>query len=367
MRRPSLVRRHREHDRLDACHLALVDVQPFELAAHSRDELHHALQRAHLLEHPRRGEEVVERELSLPEPPLHLLLLVLLDGLLRLLDERQHVPHAEDAGGHAIRVEDLQLVELLAHRGELHRAPGDRLDGERGAATCVAVQLRQHDAVEGDPLLEGARHRDRLLARHRVEDEEHVQRLHGVAHVGELVHQGLVDLEPAGGVDDHDVTAVGRRAFEPVARRDDRVRGVGAIDGDLELAPQLLELVDRGRPLEVGGDQAGLLLLVLAKVERELGRGRRLAGALEAAEENDGGRSAEREPRVRRSHQLGQLLVDDLDHLLARLEPLQHLLAERPLSHGFDELLHDLEVDVRLEQGEADLPRRAGDRLLVEA
>ena len=92
-----------------------------------------------------------------------------------------------------------------------------------------------------------------------------------------------------------------------------------------------------------------------------------LPGALETAEEDDRGGPAEREPRVRRSHQLGQLLVDDLDHLLARLEPLQHLLAERPLAHGSDELLDDLEVDVRLEQGEADLPRRAGDRLLVEA
>ena len=56
------------------------------------------------------------------QPLLHLLLLVALDGLLGLLDQRQHVPHAEDAGRHPVGVEDLELVELLADRGELHRA-----------------------------------------------------------------------------------------------------------------------------------------------------------------------------------------------------------------------------------------------------
>ena len=252
-------------------------------------------------------------------------------------------------------------------RGELDRLAGDRLDRERGAAARVAVELRQDDAVERDPLLEGPRDGDGLLARHRVEDEQHVQRLHRVAHVRELVHQRLVDLEPAGGVDDHDVAAVGGRALEPLARGDDRVRRLGAVDGQLELPAELLELVDRRGALQVGGDEAGLLLLVLAQVERELCRRSRLAGALEAAEEDDGRRPAEREPRVGRAHQLGQLLVHDLDDLLARLEALQHLLPERPFPHGRHELLDHLEVDVRLEQREADLARRACDRLLVES
>ena len=58
--------------------------------------------------------------------------------------------------------------------------------------------------------------------------------------------------------------------------------------------------------------------------------------------------------------------MDDLDDLLARLEALQHLLPERPLADRRDELLDDLEVDVGLEQREADLARRARDGFLVE-
>ena len=58
--------------------------------------------------------------------------------------------------------------------------------------------------------------------------------------------------------------------------------------------------------------------------------------------------------------------MDDLHDLLARVEPLEDILAEGTLPHGVHELLHDLEVDVRLEQRESDLARGAGDRLLVE-
>ena len=47
-------------------------------------------------------------------------------------------------------------------------------------------------------------------------------------------------------------------------------------------------------------------------------------------------------------------------------EALRHVRAERPLAHARDELLDDLEVDVRLEQREADLAHGAGDRVLVE-
>src|SRR5207248_2970732 len=59
--------------------------------------------------------------------------------------------------------------------------------------------------------------------------------------------------------------------------------------------------------------------------------------------------------------------VDDLHDLLAGREALGHVRADRALAHRRDKVLDDLEVDVRLEQGEPDLPHRARDRLVVEA
>ena len=53
--------------------------------------------------------------------------------------------------------------------------------------------------------------------------------------------------------------------------------------------------------------------------------------------------------------------MDDLDDLLAGGEALEDLGADRPLADAGDEVLDDLEVDVGLEQGEADLAHRGID------
>jgi hypothetical protein len=166
-------------------------------------------------------------------------------------------------------VELLELVELLADRDVLDRLAGDGADGERGAAAGVAVELRQDDAVERDLLLERLRDIDGLLAGHRVEDEEHVHRLRRVADADELLHQLLVDVQPAGGVDDDDVLAGLARGVEAALRRLDGILRVRAVDGDLQLAAERLELVDRGRALQVGGDERRLLSR-LAQHQREL-------------------------------------------------------------------------------------------------
>ena len=102
-------------------------------------------------------------------------------------------------------------------------------------------------------------------------------------------------------------------------------------------------------------------------MERELRRRGRLARALEAGEQDHRRRPArERELRAPLPHQLGQLLVDDLHDLLAGRQALQHLGAERACLHAHEELLDDLEVDVGLEQREADLAQRLVEILLGE-
>ena len=53
-----------------------------------------------------------------------------------------------------------------------------------------------------------------------------------------------------------------------------------------------------------------------------------------------------------------ELVVDDLDDLLAGVDPAEHVGADRAFPNVGDEVLDDLEVDVRLEQGEADLAQR---------
>jgi hypothetical protein len=74
------------------------------------------------------------------------------------------------------------------------------------------------------------------------------------------------------------------------------------------------------------------------------------------ADHRDHGRvAAEVEDPVAASEQLDELVVDDLHDLLAGVEALEDVLADRLLADGRDELLDDLEVDVGLEQREPDL------------
>ena len=158
-------------------------------------------------------------------------------------------------------------------------------------------------------------------------------------------------------------SALGR--FDPVPRDGDGIVGA-RVDGDVDLRTELLELVDGRGTLQIGRDEAGLTAL-LAQQERELGRGGGLARPLQAREQDHGRRPGrEGEARVAGAHQRGELVVDDLHDLLAGRDALQHLLAERLLAHARDEVLDDVEVDVGLQQGQADLPHRARNRLFVE-
>ena len=172
----------------------------------------------------------------------------------------------------------------------------------------------------------------------------------------ELVHQLAVDVQAARGVDeDHVAALLGRRLDAPL-RDLDRV-GVGAAleDGHADLLAERAQLVDRRGPVDVARDERGRLALRLQPA-RELARERRLARALQAAQEDHGRRlRGERQRRAGAAEQLGQLLVDDLDDLLARRQALEHVAADRALAHRGDERADDLEVDVRLEQREADL------------
>src|SRR3954452_12107750 len=193
---PALLGRHRQDDRLDAVDLALVDLHLRQLLA--REPGQHAedrLERPHLAQRLELLEDVVEGELVAAQLALELERLVLLELLLGLLDERHDIAHAEDPLRHPLRVEALELVELLAHAREQDRLARDRLDAQRGAAAGVAVELAHQHAVELDGLGELLGDVDGVLAGHRVDDEQDVVRLDRPADLDELLHELGVDVQ----------------------------------------------------------------------------------------------------------------------------------------------------------------------------
>ena len=99
----------------------------------------------------------------------------------------------------------------------------------------------------------------------------------------------------------------------------------------------------------------------------QLGAGGGLPRSLQARHQHDRGPvGRKRQVAARLAHQAGELLVDELHDLLAGVERLEHLGAERALLHRRRELLDDLQVDVRLEQREPHLAHRLVDVVLGE-
>jgi len=57
-------------------------------------------------------------------------------------------------------------------------------------------------------------------------------------------------------------------------------------------------------------------------------------------------------------HQSRQFIADDFDHLLPWGETAHDLLPQSLLPHALHKVLHDLEIDVCLQEGEAHLTHR---------
>ena len=266
-------------------------------------------------------------------------------------------------------MERLEILEPLAAADKRDRHADDRHDRQRRAAARVAVELRQHDAGDADPRVELARALDRVLPGHRVGDEQQVRRVGHVLDRDELGHQLVVDVQAAGGVDDHGVEA---RASSPRRPRPSRAppdpsRPAGSCTRSAGLLRDDVQLLDRRRTLHVGRHQQRMLAL-LRQPLRQLARRRRLAGALQPEQQDDarplrssaGGRPSALPKSATISSRT--ILTTCCDG--ARLRSTSCLRrVHRPVADAIDERLDDLEIDVGFEQRETNLAQRRLDVL----
>jgi hypothetical protein len=146
-RRLALFLGHREDDRLDMLQALGVQVGVLEhLAVHAGEHLQDVLHRSQLLHLLHGREEVLEVESFLADLLLQLLGFGGVERFLRLFHERHDVAHLEDAPGHALGVELLERVGLLADADVLDRLLEDAVDRQGGATAGIAVHLGEDHA-----------------------------------------------------------------------------------------------------------------------------------------------------------------------------------------------------------------------------
>ena len=155
-------------------------------------------------------------------------------------------------------------------------------------------------------------------------------------------------------------------ASAPVARRTGSISPAGSCTRTPACFADDRQLLDRRRAPHVGRHEQRVLAL-LRQPPSQLARGRRLARALQAEQQDDARpRRRRRQPALRVAEERQHLVAHDPDDLLRRRQAPQDLLIDRPVAHAIDERLDDLEVDVRLEQRHPDFAERGLDRLLGE-
>ena len=332
--------------------------------AHAGQHPDDLLERTHLPDRLQLIAEVVERELVRADLLFEPLRVLDVDRRFGPLDEREHVAHPQHARHDALGMERLQILQPLAAADERDRHADDRHHRQRRAAARVAVELAQHDAGHAHAPVEFAGALDRVLPGHRVGDVEQVGRLGHVLDRDELGHQLVVDVQPARRVDDDDVEPERAGFGERAPRARHRIELAGRIvHARRRLLPDDVQLLDRGRTLDVGRDEQRMASLLL-QPHRQLAGRRRLAGALQP-EQQDHPRTLRRrlEAALGRAEERHHLVADDLDDLLRRRQAAQDVLPHRAVAHPVDERLDDLEVDVGFEQREPDFPQRGLDVL----
>ena len=140
-------------------------------------------------------------------------------------------------------------------------------------------------------------HTDRLLAGSGIDHEQDFLGLQKIPQLLELFDQRLINLLPAGGIENRDgrVARGGASSREPGAGRRGGPRSIGQRGGggalhillsrlrsdnrNIDLFAKSDQLFDRRRPLQIAGHQRGRVTLLFQK-KGQLGRGRRLAGTI---------------------------------------------------------------------------------------
>ena len=183
-----------------------------------------------------------------------------------------------------------------------------------------------------------------------------------------LAHHLVVDVQPPGGVEDHEVDEAAASLGDRSAGDLHRSALSGLEERGVDLGRKHPELLDGRGAIDVAAREQGLAPVPLAKPSGELRAGGSLARALQPRdEERGGGRNVQGEAAMLSRHQPHELVVHDADEGLARRQALQHLLPDRAGADPVEELAGDGQRDVRFEQGAPDLAQRVADVLLAQA
>jgi len=153
----------------------------------------------------------------------------------------------------------LELIQLFTGAGELDGLAGDSLHAQRRATARVAVELRQNRAGDLQRLIEMRGHVHGFLSGGGVEHEQNFLRLHEVTQADELLHERLVNLQPACRVENQNVAIIRFRVIQRFTGDFQDIRFTALHEHrQFKLFAERFELVHGRRAVDVRGDEQRL-------------------------------------------------------------------------------------------------------------
>ena len=181
-------------------------------------------------------------------------------------------------------------------------------------------------------------------------------------------HHVLINVKTARCIQDHQIVAVLAGMLQSCPGD---VRRLVAVTHGKDFHSLLfsihLELFDSGRTVYVTGHKERFLPFQFI-FSRQFCGGRCLTCTLETCHHNnsDGASRLELDLCGLGSHEGNQLLIDDLDDHLSRVQPVHHVLPDGTLLHILNEALYDFEVDIRGQKRPLDLLHSLFDVVLCQ-
>ncbi len=258
-------------------------------------------------------------------------------------------------------MEHIEGIHLLTDTDELDGLLHHRTDSESRTTTGVAVQLGQHHAVEVQAVVEGLGRVHGILTRHGIDHKQGLMRMHRFLDVGDFVHHLLINGQTTSGIDDDDILALTLSVLDGVLRNLYWILvAFLAIDFNLNLLTQHLQLLDSSRTIHVASHQQHLLAAFALQIRSQLGRERGLTRALQTRNQNNARLAFQVNIDGIATHQFGQLVVHNLNHHLARFHRSENLLAEGFFLNVIGDILGNLIADVGIQKGATDFLHRIG-------
>ena len=111
-------------------------------------------------------------------------------------------------------MEDFEIFDTFTDTGEFDRHTGDSLNGENAAAFRVAVEFGDDKTGNIELFMEGLGDIDDILTGKRVDRQQYFAGLCDFLDIAQFLHQFLIDLQTARGIDDDDIEAFILRVFK---------------------------------------------------------------------------------------------------------------------------------------------------------